>query len=126
MEPALTAEQQKRVVVIAGELARSGDVDDLLEFVSHGLPVDTVDADGNSLLMLAAYHGHAATVAGLLARGADPNLRNHRDQAPVAGALFKGEDEVVRLLVAGGADLEAGVPTAREAAEMFGKQALLS
>ena len=75
--------------------------------------------------MLAAYHGHAATVAMLLERRADVDRRNHRDQAPVAGALFKGEDEVVRLLLDAGADLDAGTPSGRATAEMFGRQDLL-
>jgi hypothetical protein len=61
----------------------------------------------------------------LLERGADPNIRNGRDQSPVAGALFKGEDAVVARLVAAGADLDAGTPTAREAAAMFGRTSLL-
>lgn len=89
------------------------------------MPVDTQDGDGQSLLMLAAYHGHADTVSALIARGADVNLRNARDQSPVAGALFKGEDEVVTALVAAGADLDAGTPSARAAAEMFGRGHLL-
>ena len=62
--------------------------------------------------MLAAYHGHAETVRVLVERGADVDLRNNRDQSPVAGALFKGEDEVVRVLVDAGADLDAGTPPA--------------
>ena len=52
--------------------------------------------------MLAAYHGHAATVAMLVDRGADVDRRNHRDQSPLAGALFKGEDEVVARAARGG------------------------
>jgi hypothetical protein len=43
----------------------------------------------------------------------------------VAGALFKGEDSVVRILVGAGADLDAGTPTARAAATMFGREDLL-
>ncbi len=75
--------------------------------------------------MLAAYHGHAETVRMLVERGADVDLRNNRNQAPVAGALFKGEDEVVRLLVGAGADLDAGTPTGRDAAAMFDRLDLL-
>ena len=121
----LDDEQVQRVVALAGDLAREGRTTELAEFLEHGLAVDARDGEGNSLLMLAAYHGQADTVAFLLDRGADADLRNNRDQAPVAGALFKGEDEVVRLLVAAGADLDAGTPTAREAAELFGKSELL-
>lgn len=122
----LTPEQVERIVAIAMDLARDGDTEQLMEFIDHGLPVNTADADGNTLLMLAAYHGHAQTVRALLARGADPDLRNARDQAPIAGALFKGADDVVTILLDAGADLEAGTPSARAAAAMFGRTHLLA
>jgi len=87
--------------------------------------VKVTDAAGNTLLMLAAYHGHEETVAMLLERGADPDIRNARDQSPIAGALFKGEDAVVARLLAAGADVDAGTPSARDAAKMFGREHLL-
>ncbi|GAA2797118.1 ankyrin repeat domain-containing protein [Saccharopolyspora taberi] len=122
----LTPEQTQRIVAIAMDLARDGDTVQLAEFVDHGLPVDVADADANTLLMLAAYHGHAGTVRALLDRGADPDLRNARDQSPIAGALFKGADDVVAVLLEAGADLDAGTPTARAAAAMFGREHLLA
>lgn len=118
----LDPEQTARVVAMAMDLARHGDANQLGEFLDHGLPIDTQDSDGNSLLMLAAYSGQATTVAMLVDRGADVDLRNARDQSPIAGALFKGESEVVALLREAGADLDAGTPTAREAAAMFGQE----
>ncbi|MEV0705718.1 ankyrin repeat domain-containing protein [Saccharopolyspora sp. NPDC050389] len=121
----LTPEQAERVVAIAMDLAREGETEQLAEFVDHGLPVDVTDEAGNTLLMLAAYHGHAETVRALLARDANPDLRNARDQAPIAGALFKGADEVVAVLREAGADLDAGTPSARAAATMFGREHLL-
>ena len=75
--------------------------------------------------MLAAYHGHPAAVAALAERGADVNRLNDRGQSPLAGAIFKGEDEVVRVLREHGADLDAGTPSARATAEMFGRPDLL-
>ncbi|EWT00272.1 ankyrin [Intrasporangium oryzae NRRL B-24470] len=123
--PALTPEQQERVVAVAMDLAREGRTAELLEFVDHGLPVDAADHDGNTLLMLAAYRGNAETVDALIARGADVDLRNSRDQSALAGALFKGEEGIVRRLVAAGADLDAGTPSARAAAELFGREHLL-
>ncbi|MGP3769999.1 ankyrin repeat domain-containing protein [Streptomyces sp. SDT5-1] len=122
---ALTPEQTERVVALALDLAREGRTAELVEFVEHGLPVDVTDAQSNSPLMLAAYHGHADTVRALLRLGADPDLRNARDQSPVAGALFKGEEDVAAVLVEAGADLDAGTPTARAAAAMFGRAHLL-
>jgi ankyrin repeat protein len=65
------------------------------------------------------------TVRALIERGADVNLRNNRDQSPIAGALFKGEDEIVAVLHRAGADLDAGTPSARATAEMFGRTHLL-
>jgi len=122
---ALSEEQTQAVVAMAMDLARQGRSEELKEFVQRGLPVNAQDAEGNSLLMLAAYRGQLETVRALIELGADVDLRNDRDQTPLAGALFKGEDEIVRELRAAGADLDAGTPTARQAAEMFGRQALL-
>jgi ankyrin repeat protein len=47
--------------------------------------------------MLASYHGHAPLVRLLLQHGADPNTLNDRGQSPLAGAVFKGEKEVVEV-----------------------------
>ena len=121
----LTPDETARVVELAMHFAREGMTDELAGFVEHGLPADVQDEDGNTPLMLAAYHGHAATVRMLIDRGADVDLRNGRDQSPVAGAVFKGEDEVVGLLAEAGADLDAGTPSARQAAEMFARTDLL-
>ena len=81
----------------------------------------SVAAKGNTLLMLAAYAGHAALVRGLVERGADPNRLNDRRQAPLAGAVFKREDEVVRVLMEVGADPWAGEPNAISCAQIFGR-----
>jgi ankyrin repeat protein len=121
----LTPEETARVIELSMHFAREGMTEELVANVDHGLPVDVQDLDGNTLLMLAAYHGHAETVRRLIERGADVDRRNQRDQAPVAGALFKGEDEVVRLLIAAGADLDAGTPSARDTAAMFDRLDLL-
>jgi uncharacterized protein len=121
----LSADETARVVELAMHFAREGMTDDLAGFVDHGLPADVRDEDGNTPLMLAAYHGHAATVQMLVDHGADVDLRNGRDQSPAAGAVFKGEDDVVQVLVAAGADLDAGSPSARATAQLFGRSELL-
>lgn len=100
-------------------MARSGD-EHLLDYVDHGVDVNLSNQDGNSLLMLAAYSGHAELVAGLIGRGADVDKQNARGQSPLAGAIFKKEDEVVHLLLRAGADVQAGQPSAIETARMFG------
>ena len=121
----LSPEETARVLELAMHFAREGMTEELAGFIDHGLPRDVQDDDGNTPLMLAAYHGHAETVQMLIQRGADVDLRNKRNQAPVAGALFKGEDAVVRLLITAGADLDAGTPSARDTAAMFDRLDLL-
>lgn len=50
---------------------------------------------------------------------------NGRGQAPIAGAVFKGHEEIVRLLVRAGADVSLGQPNALDAARMFKREDLL-
>lgn len=114
-----------RILAFATDCARDGQTALLERFVQGGFPIDHPDEDGNTLVMLAAYHGHAETVRMLLRHGADPDRLNGRGQSPVAGALFKGEAEVVTALVSAGADLALGSPSARETARMFDAEHLL-
>jgi ankyrin repeat protein len=113
------------IVAFAMDCARQGESDLLARYLDGGFPANHPDGEGNTALMLAAYHGHAGTVAMLLARGADPDRLNARGQSPLAGAIFKGEDDVVARLLAGGADPDVGTPSARATAEMFGRRDLL-
>jgi uncharacterized protein len=117
-----------QLVVIAHacfDFARAGDTARLRAYVEQGVPVNLTDAAGNTLLMLAAYHGHAETVGALVDLGADPDRTNDRGQSPLAGAVSHGADDVVRALLAGGADLDVGTPTARAAALLFDRADLL-
>ncbi|MFC3997528.1 ankyrin repeat domain-containing protein [Nocardiopsis sediminis] len=101
--------------------ARAGDTAALGAYLDAGVPADLTNDKGDSLIMLAAYHGHAATVARLCASGADADRLNDRGQSPLAGAVFKGEDDVVAVLLDHGADPAAGTPSAIETAHMFHK-----
>ncbi|MGW2058763.1 ankyrin repeat domain-containing protein [Streptomyces sp. NPDC001840] len=107
------------------DLARRGETGALTAYIDAGVPANLTNDRGDSLLMLAAYHGHAEAVAALLERGADASRPNDRGQTPLAGAVFKGEDEVIRALLAGGADPAEGTPSAVDTARMFGKTDLL-
>lgn len=107
-------------------LARTGQTDTLVAYVDAGVPADLTNDSGDTLLMLAAYHGHPETVRALLDRGADAGRANDRGQTPLAGAVFKKEPEVVRALLDAGADPWAGTPSAVEAARMFGHDDFLS
>ena len=107
------------------DMAREGDAASLAAYVDAGVPVNLTNDSGDTLLMLAAYHGHPEAVSVLVARGADVDRLNDRGQSPLAGAVFKGEDDVVRTLVGAGADPGGGHPTAVDTATMFGREDLL-
>lgn len=107
------------------DMARRGDADTLAAYLDAGVPVDLTNGKGDTLLMLAAYHGHPRTVRVLVDRGADVDRPNDRGQTPLAGAVFKGEDAIVGLLLDAGADPEAGAPSAADTARVFGQTGYL-
>ncbi|KAF7191788.1 putative ankyrin repeat protein [Pseudocercospora fuligena] len=107
------------------DFARTGQTSSLDQYISAGIPVNLTNHKGDTLLMLAAYHGHLETSKMLVEKGADLDILNDRGQSIVAGAVFKGYEEVVRLLAESGADLAAGQPNAIEAARMFQRGGML-
>ncbi|KAF4637802.1 hypothetical protein G7Y89_g264 [Cudoniella acicularis] len=99
--------------------ARQGQVDVFEQALPAGLPANMTNEKGDSLVMLAAYHGHAPLVKLLIQHGANTNSLNDRGQSPLAGAVFKGEAEVIEALLEGGADPDHGNPSAMEAVTLF-------
>lgn len=108
------------------DAARQGDSAMLGSYLAAGVPATLTNAAGDSLLMLAAYHGHADTVRLILAHGGDANTANDRGQTPLAGAVFKGYTDVSQVLLDAGADPDAGTPSARAAAQMFDRKDILA
>lgn len=107
------------------DFARQGKTDELAQYLSAGIPVNLTNHKGDTLLMLASYYGNADTVKLLLDNKADTEVLNERGQSPIAGAVFKGYDDVVRLLHSRGARLDSGHPTAIDTAIMFKREDLL-
>ena len=101
------------------DVARDGGAAELAAYVDAGVPVDLTDAKGDTLLILAAYHGHPDTVAALLARGADPARTNDRRQTALAAATVVRSAASVTALLDAGADPAAGTPSALATAEHF-------
>lgn len=112
----------------AADLARNGDAAGLAGLLKQGLGVDLRDAKGNTLLMLAGYHGRAEVVRLLLDAGAAVDLRNDKGQTPLGGVAFKGHVEIARLLLAAGADPKAdqGGSTPADFAALAGRTEILA
>jgi ankyrin repeat protein len=113
---------------VAAELARKGDTAGLAAMLRDGLAVDAQDAKGNTLLMLAAYHGKAETVALLLKACATVDLRNAKGQTPLGGVAFKGYVDIATLLLDAGADpvADQGGSTPADFATTFGRHDILA
>ena len=74
----------------AADLASNGDAIGLGALLKGGQAIDARDAKGNTLLMLASYHGRAEVVKLLLKSSATVDLRNDKGQTPLGGVAFKG------------------------------------
>lgn len=95
-------------------------------YLENGVDPDMSNQDGNSLLMIAAYSGNLEALSVLIKHHADVNKLNNRQQSPLAGAIFKKEDEIIDRLLSAGADPQLGTPNAVDTAKMFGREDLLS
>lgn len=107
------------------DFARQGKTAELRQYIFAGVPMNLTNHKGDTLLMLAAYHGHLESVTMLLEKGADTDVLNERGQSPLAGAVFKGHDDIVKAMVEKGADLHAGHPNAIDSAIMFKREECL-
>jgi uncharacterized protein len=101
------------------DLARQGRGAELADAVARGVPVNLSGGSGDTLLILAAYHDHPATVRMLLAHGADPDRVNDRGQTALGAAVFRRSAESVALLLEHGADPHAGARSAVQIADFF-------
>jgi uncharacterized protein len=107
------SDEAEAVVRAAFGHARRGDAPALAALLDRGLPPDVRNEKGDSLLMLACYHGGLEAARLLLRRGADPVLANDRGQTPLAGAAFKGDLAVAAALIDHGAPVDGAGPDGR-------------
>lgn len=106
------------------DMAREGRTAELGALLDAGAPVDLTNANGDTLLILAAYHQQPETVRALLARGADVERLNDRAQNALTCAVFRQDTEIATMLLGAGADPDAGSPSSRATAQYFGLPAM--
>ena len=102
------------------DLAREGLSGPLGEMIDAGVPVNTVNPRGETLLIVAAYQQHPETVAGLLRRGADASVVNAMGQTAISCAVFRDNEPILRLLLDADADPLLGAHSGVEIADQFG------
>ena len=113
-----TMETDPEVMAVARtafQHARAGETSQLEWLLAVGLPPNLTNERGDTLLMLASYHGYRETTRVLLERKADPERLNDRGQTPLAGAAFKGNAAIARLLLDHGARVDGAGPDGRTA-----------
>src|SRR6185436_5173493 len=108
--------------------AQQGAVESARALIAAGANVNDVAPIGTSALVVAAHSGQGAVGAFLLDKGADPNAAGAGYTAMHA-AILRGDVELVKALVAHGADLKAtikkGTPARRQATDyMLGGQVI--
>lgn len=102
---------------------RVGDAVALAPVLAERLPPNLRNEQGDSLLILAAYHGHREVVRLLLEAGADTEIVNDRGQTALGAAAFRGDASIVQSLLRHGAQVDSppGGRTAFMIAAMFNR-----
>ncbi len=78
--------------------ARQNEVDVLRAFLQAGFPVNHINNQSYSALMIAAYAGASEAVTVLLQHQADPCLRDKRGNTALLAAIIKAEFQIARTL----------------------------
>jgi ankyrin repeat protein len=101
---------------IAFQAAREGDTKTLTEYFRVGMPVNATNERGDSLLILAVYHGHVEAAEIVLKQpGLEVAYRNRMGFNALDGAAFKGHAVLVRKLLDAGAKVNAVSKSGRTA-----------
>jgi len=84
---------------------RSGDTSAATALLNRGVDVNTVDVEGNTLLMLAVRENNPELLEQLILRRARLNVRNRHGDTALRMAAFAGKLAFVQRLVEAGAEV---------------------
>jgi ankyrin repeat protein len=91
----------------------------LTSLLDQGIPVNLTNSNGDTLLILAAYHEHEDMVRILIDAGADLNRLNDRGQTALVCAVFRDNEPIAQALLKAGADPHLGTQTPAQVAQFF-------
>ena len=105
--PAAAAMQVAWEVILRKEalisVIKAGHTEIVADLLDSGVPIDTKDDEGMSLLHWAAVRGHVTTMRLLIRRGCDVNSVDGRGLTPLHWAAVMGQTKAVRELIRKGA-----------------------
>ena len=99
--------QQGRELINA---AANGDLEKVIEILNKGVNVnatfarDDSELSGMTALMVASSRGYSNTVAELIKRGANANLKRYTGETALMFAAFNGDAKIIKALVDAGAN----------------------
>ncbi|WP_263375472.1 ankyrin repeat domain-containing protein [Granulicella aggregans] len=88
------------------EAARSGDVAEVRDLLSKGVPVDYATKSGITPLIVACGRGHIDIVKQLIEAGAAPNRQNEQGYSPLLAALGQTDPRLIDVLIECGASID--------------------
>jgi uncharacterized protein len=96
------------------DAVKADDIASVRQILATGADTDVRDAEGSTVLMLAAHAGNLPMVKLLLESGADVNACDERGWAPLAKAVYnpelkRGFADVAQALIDAGANIEAAI-----------------
>ena len=94
-------------IAVFSEAAFNGDAQQVADALKAGMPVDQVETNGNSALMLASFNGHTNVLHLLLSAKADINLRDSKGRTALMFASSGPFPDAVKLLLEHGAEVNA-------------------
>ena len=96
------------------DAARSGDLQTIKTFIKKGGNIDTLNADGNSLLLLSIYRDQNKVADWLLKHNTNIHLKTAQGNALLA-AVYKGNITMTSRLLKAGAEVNTNGPDGNSA-----------
>lgn len=85
------------------------DIPGVTAALAKGIPVDSVDDNGRTALMIAASNGHRVITTILLEEGADHSLEDEQGFTALELAICFGKTEIAKILLENGAFFDAAM-----------------